>query len=84
MKIAETITTLKAQINFGKTSTGRSVSEKAIDSIQAAMDDTKNYYVDAIKCLNCNLISSSILTTKGCVNCGAINLTTNIEKGEVL
>jgi len=84
MNIGEVIKTLKAEVNFGKTQLGRSVSERAISSLQAAIDDTKNYDVEAIKCLNCKIITSSVLTPKGCVNCGAINLTTNIDEGDIL
>ena len=79
MTIQEVLNILIAERNFGRTPTGRSVSEEAIDSISASIKDKKNYHVDAIKCLNCGIILSSILTTKGCVNCGAVDLTTNIE-----
>jgi len=86
MNIQEALKTLIAERNFERTPRGRSVSEKAIESLSAAIKDEKNYNVDATKCLNCGIIESSILTTntKGCVNCGGINLTTNIEKGEIL
>jgi len=84
MNISSVIKTLKAETNFERTQSGRSINEKAILSIQAAIDDTKNYNVEAIKCLNCKIIMSSILATKGCMNCGAIDLTTNIEQGEIL
>ena len=86
MNIQEALKTLIAERNFERTPKGRSVSENALDSLSAAIKDVKNHHVDAIICLNCGIILSSILTTntKGCVNCGGINLTTNIEKGELL
>ena len=79
MTIGEILKTLIAERNFERTPKGRSVSEKAIESINAALADEKNHSVEAIKCLNCGIILSSILVTKECPNCGAIDLTTNIK-----
>ena len=84
MKIANIIPDLKAELYFGKTGTGRTVNEKAKASIQAALSDTKNYEVEAIKCLNCGIILSSLLVQSGCPNCGGSDLTTIIGNKEIL
>jgi len=84
MKIVEVIPDLKAELYFGKTATGRSVNEEAKSSIQATLSDTKNYEVEAVKCLNCGIILSSLLIQSGCPNCGGSDLTTIIDKKATL
>ena len=84
MKVSDTILTLKAQSNFERTQTGRSVSKKAIDVIDAILSDEKNWETSAIKCLNCSIILSTILTGGGCPNCGAEDLTTEIGNEEII
>jgi len=78
MTIRESLKILLAQRNFERTPKGRPVIDKAMHSLSAAIADEKNYEVNAIMCLNCGMINSSILVTKECQNCGAIDLTTNI------
>ena len=84
MKIANITPDLKAELYFGKTPIGRSVNDEAKASIEAALSDTKNYEVDAIKCLNCGIMLSSLLVQSGCPNCGGSDLTTIIGKDESL
>lgn len=84
MKISNVIPDLKAELYFGKTPIGRSVNEEAKANIHAALSDTKNYEVDAVKCLNCGIMLSSLLVQSGCPNCGGNDLTTIIGKKEIL
>ena len=84
MKVSDTILTLKAQRNFERTSSGRSVTSKGLSVIDAILSDEKNWETSAIKCLNCSIILSTILTGGGCPNCGAEDLTTDISEAEVL
>jgi len=81
MTINDALKTLIAQRNFNRTPKGRSINEKALDSINACLADTKNYHINAAFCLNCGIILSSVLATKGCINCGNMKLTT---EGEIL
>ena len=64
--------------NFGKTPKGRPITERAAQSLAAILADEKNYNTEAIKCMNCGIILSSIVVTKECPNCGSIDLTTKI------
>jgi Zn finger protein HypA/HybF involved in hydrogenase expression len=84
MNISNLIPDLKAELYFSKTATGRTVNEKAKESIQAMLSDTKNYEVDAVKCLNCGIILSSLLIQSGCPNCGGSDLTTIIGQKDTL
>ena len=79
MTIQEIFNILLAERNFGRTPKGRSINEKAMESLNATIADEKNHNAEAIKCLNCGIILSSILVIKACPNCGAIDLTTNIK-----
>lgn len=84
MKVSEVTLDLVAQKNFRRTPKGRSISDKATEYISAALEDTKNYGVEATKCLNCGIILSSILVSKGCPNCGNTDLTTIINKADTI
>ena len=56
MKVSDTILTLKAQSNFERTQTGRSVSKKAIDvidAIEALYDKQKIFDLVLIRGLKC-------------------------------
>lgn len=78
MTIQETLKVLIAERNFGKTPKGRPIIERAAESLDATLSDEKNYNIEAILCLNCGIMLSSVLVTKECPNCGSIDLTTNI------
>jgi hypothetical protein len=84
MTIGEVLKTLIAQRNFQRTPSGRSITQNGIDSINASIEDTKNHNVTALKCMNCCIIQSGVLATKGCINCGNIDLTTEIKQGDIL
>jgi rubrerythrin len=84
MNISETLKTLKAQLSFERTSKGRSITEKGLHAVKATLDDEKNHNIKAAKCLNCGIIASSLLMPKGCPNCGAIDITTDVNEGDVL
>jgi len=84
MNILDSIPTMRAEVAFRKTPTGRAITDDAIAFLEAALSDEKNYESEAIKCLNCNLIQSSLLVPEGCVNCGGKDLTTDIKDNDVL
>ena len=83
MKISEVISTLMAEKLFRRTPMGRPLTDFAIDTLNAALEDIKNQNQDAIRCLNCGLITSSLLVSDGCV-CGSKDLTLNITKSDIL
>ena len=81
MKIQDALSLMQVELKLNKTTSGRSVSELGRNAIQATIDDQKNYQVDAIKCLNCGFVCSSLIVETGCPNCGGLDLTTIIEWG---
>ena len=78
MQIKDAISIMKAEASLGRTPSGRSITEYAQDAIQAGIDDTKNYEMECLTCLNCNIIVSGLLCPEGCPNCGSKDLTTDI------
>jgi len=88
MKIVDIISILKAERIFRRTPSGRPITEYALESLDASIDDEKNWQSDVIKCSNCCIIQSSLLFSDGCPNCGlkqdlTINIITeNILKGD--
>ena len=84
MNISAVLNTLIAEKVFKRTPSGRPLSEYAVEVIEATLEDQSNYEQEAIKCLNCNFIGSSLLVPEGCVSCGGKDLTTKITKLEVL
>jgi len=84
MNISEIIPTLKAEKAFRKTPSGRPITEQGIATIEAILVDEKNYEAPAVKCLNCNIIVSSLLVPEGCINCGGHDLTTDITQNDIL
>lgn len=84
MKIADLIRTLVAEKNFERTPIGRKVTEVAIGYLDAAIEDKNNYDQEGMKCINCGFINSSLLFTDGCPNCGAKDLTNNINPKDIL
>jgi hypothetical protein len=63
---------------FRRTPLGRPITEYALDSIDAALEDKDNQNQDATVCKNCGMIGSSLLVPEGCNNCGGKDLSTNI------
>jgi len=84
MRISEVIATLKAERLLQRTPKGRSLTEFALDNLDAALSDIQNYDQNAIQCKNCGLITSSLLVPEGCNGCGSKDLTTEINKNEIL
>jgi len=78
MKISEAIPIMKAQLFFRRTPCGRSVTDYAAETLDAAISDQKNADMDATRCKNCCIIVSSLLVPEGCPNCGGKDLTTEI------
>ena len=84
MNIRGVILTLKAEKTFRKTPSGRPLTDYAVEVINSALLDEKNYEAPAIRCLNCCIIISSLLVPEGCVNCGGKDFTTNITKNDII
>lgn len=84
MRIVDVLSTLKAERLLKKTPSGRPLTEYAVEAIEASLSDEKNWGSDAISCLNCCIICSSLLMPDGCVNCGGHDLTTDIKDEDIL
>ena len=84
MKILDLKSVLLAQKLFGRTPSGRSITDYAKDTIRATLDDEKNWDMEATKCLNCCFIASSLLFENGCPNCGGHDLTLDINEEDVI
>lgn len=84
MKISEILNTMRAERVFGRTPFGRSLTDRALETIDATIEDTKNYGSEAICCKNCHFIGSSLLAESGCPNCGAKDISTDVNKNEIL
>ena len=84
MKISDVLRTLKAEMAFRRTPSGRPLTEFAIEALGSALEDVKNQDQEAIKCLNCGLVVSSLLVPEGCCSCGSKDLTTELTKADVL
>lgn len=84
MKISEVLQTLIAEKIFRRTPSGRPLTEYALETIEAALEDKENQSQNAIRCLNCNFIASSLLVPEGCNSCGSKDLTTDITKENIL
>lgn len=84
MKISEVLNILRAERAFGRTPFGRSLTAIALEVIDATIEDQKNYGSEAICCQNCHFVGSSLLTSTGCPNCGGKDLSTDINKSELL
>ena len=70
MKISEAIKILIAEKLFRRTPMGRSLTDFAIENIDATIEDKKNYDNLIVQCKNCRFIVSSLLFSEGCPNCG--------------
>ncbi len=84
MEINKILSTIKAQISFRRTMTGRPINDKTIGILKVAIGDDKNCSSDAIKCLNCCIINSSLLVPEGCQNCGSKDLSLTIPTTDIL
>ena len=84
MRISEVIATLRAERLLMRTPRGRSLTDYAINNLDAALSDTKNHEQNAIQCKNCGLITSSLLVPEGCNGCGSKDLTTDINRNEII
>ena len=73
-----------AEVIFKRTPYGMPLTDLSLRTINATIEDTKNHEQDAMKCLNCGIIVSSLLVPSGCINCGVKDLTTDINKTELL
>jgi len=84
MRISEILDILKTQVSFQRTLKGRPITEKAVEVINASLEDEKNWGNDAVRCKNCGIILSGLLVPEGCVNCGCKDLSDKIiiTKGE--
>jgi rubrerythrin len=81
MKISEGISILRAEKEFERTLNGRPISKYALDVVKSVINDTKNYDNQLIQCLGCGFVSSVLITSEGCPNCGVLDLTLNINTG---
>jgi len=79
MKIKEVIPIIKLELLSGRTPKGLPLTDIAKESLSDSIEDTKNIDVEAIRCLNCGIIISSLLVSDGCINCGGIDMSTKIE-----
>jgi len=79
MKISEALSIIKTEKAFRKTPIGRTLTEYAIEAIDAALEDTKNYDVEATKCLNCGFLGSSLLFPRGCPNCNSKDISSEVK-----
>ena len=79
MKITDAIKILNTQYALGRTTKGRPITDIAKNTITAILEDDKNYGNDVVKCLGCGYVTSILLTSSGCPNCGVEDMTTNIE-----
>lgn len=80
MKIQEAIEILKTQIVIGRTPRSRPITQVARNTVDAVISDEKNYHNEAVQCLGCGYVTSILLTSNGCPNCGVVDMTTDIEQ----
>jgi len=78
MKVSDIIDTLTTEKVFGRTPTGRSITEYGIEAIGATLQDEKNWGMEVMKCLNCAYINSGLQFPEGCPNCGSKDFTVDI------
>ena len=79
MKIQEAMPILKAEQAFGKTPIGRPLTEYAVETIAATIEDTKNYGQETTVCLNCGFLASSLLFESGCKNCNSKDISSEVK-----
>lgn len=84
MRIAEAIPTIKAEIIFRRTPTGRPIEEYALENLKAAIEDEKNWGTEVVKCANCCIIQSGLLVPEGCPNCGFKGKPNELTQADIL
>ena len=80
MNIEQVQDILRQELALERTPKGRPISELGKNAIEAVLSDEKNYGVMAVKCLNCGMVFSSVLSHNGCPNCGGMDLTANLDE----
>jgi len=78
MNIEQSKPILERQRIAKRTPIGRPIQERAMEAIEAALNDVNNYGSEVVQCESCGFIISILLTENGCPNCGIEQLTTNI------
>lgn len=84
MLILETIKTLKTQRALKRSPCGRPLTNRAVECIEATLQDEKNYQSQAILCKNCCIILSSLLVPSGCPHCGSKDMSVDITEANIL
>ena len=84
MIVSDIFNTLKAEKAFGRTPSGRSITEYAKNAIDATIEDEKNWQAEVMKCLNCNYVNSGLQFPEGCINCGGHDLSSDINQSDVM
>lgn len=79
MTINDALRILNVQLILHRTPSGRKITDLGLEAIRATLDDQKQYDQPVVQCLNCKLIVSSLLVTDKCPNCGALDLTMEID-----
>jgi len=82
MNISDSLKIMLAEQVFKRTPNGRPITDFAIETIKASMEDKKNYDQNIMECANCGLIVSSLLVESGCPNCGLRQKINSSIKGE--
>jgi rubrerythrin len=83
MKIEQAISHIKTQINLKRTSYGRPINDDSLNRLNSVLEDENNFGADAVQCLNCGLIISSLVVSDGCPNCGGIDMTFEILEKKI-
>ena len=83
MKIQEVLNTLNTEIILGRTPSGRLLTDSGESAIDACISDQKNYMSEAILCMNCGYVGSSLLVPSGCPNCKGLDMTTLIKEKDI-
>jgi rubrerythrin len=78
MNIKQAKPILMRQRVVKRTPFGRPIHEKALDALDATLQDEDNYGSETVQCESCGFIISILLTENGCPNCGIEELRTNI------
>jgi rubrerythrin len=79
MNIENKKTTLIRQKVSLRTPFGRPIHTTALEALNSALEDEKNYSNDVVQCKSCGYVISILLTQNGCPNCGVEELSTNIQ-----
>ena len=78
MNVEQALTMLQTQKAIGRTPSGRPIHKHAIEALDSAILDVKNYGNEVVQCKSCGFVISILLTETGCPNCGIEELTTNV------